>query len=246
MQTSSPKWWSGVRVFLMVSGCASAPPPQPWTHVGPSRTLEILVRRQCTSCHGVDTVFGAATTTRESPRDRACTAEEPADGFCHVPALASMERFRASWLREFLAAPFPVRPGLAQPMPPTDLTALEIDALVTGWSAEEGPESEASRPSAAEFEQGRALFTVRGCHACHQLGAVPATSSEPGRLLALAPDLAHARRRLTRATLERFLRDPRAVEPTTEMPALGLSTGEARALAGFLVFAPLAAAPSAP
>lgn len=234
-----------VAVVLAVVSCASVPPAQPWTHVGPSRTLEILVRRGCTSCHGVDNAFGAATVTPESPLERACTTPEPFDGFCHVPALSSMERFRASWLRAFLAAPSSVRPQLEAPMPATGLTALEIEALVTGWRAEDASVAEPVRPSAAVLQHGEALFTARGCAGCHQLGARSAVeSAEPERLRVLAPDLAQTRRRLSPATLERFLRDPRAVVPTTEMPVPNLSPDDARALAGFLSFAPLPSAAS--
>ncbi len=233
----------------LAAACAKAPPPQPWTYVGPSRVLEILNRHRCPACHSVEAVFGAASQEdAEPPPERACTrtrVEGDGEAFCHVPTLASMHRFRARWLRSFLAAPADLRPGLTEAMIRHDLSPAEVDALVVGWGAavDEAPEP---TPPPTSLARGAALYEQKQCGACHQFGGRPvalsATPAPTPRQLALAPDLKHTRLRLPRATVERFLLLPASVRPTTEMPRTPLSAEEARALADFIAFAPVDAA----
>lgn len=225
----------------LLAGCARLP-PQPWTQVGPSRVLEILNRHQCSTCHSVESVFGAASAGEaDAPApERACTRARDASegqGFCHVPSLASMERFRARWLRAFLESPGDVRPHLAEQMITHDLTPAELDALIIGWRASV-EEPEPAAPPPAELARGEALFEQKQCGGCHQFGARGLTPGTPtDRQRALAPDLQHTRRRLSLATLERFIFSPAAVKPTTEMPRTPVTPDEARALAAFVYFA---------
>lgn len=237
-------------VLALLAGCAKLPPPQPWTNVGPSRVLEVLNRHHCAGCHSVESVFGdASVAATEAPAEpeRACTRARPAnegEGFCHVPTLASMERFRARWLRSFLESPIDLRPNLAELMIRHDLTPAEVDILIVGWRAQpEEPLTPA--PSEVEVAQGAALFHEKQCGACHRFADLPleAGSVATVRQRALAPDLQHARLRFSRSMVERFIFSPGAVKPTTEMPRTPLTPGEARALADFIYFAPLAVFP---
>ncbi|MHB8876313.1 MAG: hypothetical protein ACYC8T_21685 [Myxococcaceae bacterium] len=164
--------------------------------------------------------------------------------YCHVPALSSMERFRAGWLREYLEAPYDVRPNLLESMIRHRLTPAEAESLVAGWNgAPELPEP--PRPSPERLSQGQALFDHKSCGLCHLFGnrvfeVASGWQFDPlprVRLRALAPDLQHARHRLDRRTIARWIRDLSKVKPTAEMPRLKVSLEEAEALADFVYFA---------
>ncbi|MCC6333771.1 MAG: cytochrome c [Myxococcales bacterium] len=216
--------------LLLLCGCSAAfPPPTTTRVVGPSQVQSLLNQHECHTCHSLEAVFGATSRANgervEAPRRAA-------------PTLASMERFRAQWLRRFLADPSPVRPRLAQRMPrPERLGVLDIEVLIEGWGAEEDARGEGpgpSSPSGARLAQGAARFAASGCGSCHG----PDGTDE------LAPDLRHARERLSRVTLARWIRDPAAVKPTTTMPPTGLDEADAELLADFVYFAGAGALPA--
>ena len=75
-----------------------------------------------------------------------------------------------------------------------------------------------------------------GCGSCHEIPGVKGASGLVG------PPLVHWRRRSfiagelanTPDNLMRWLRDPKAVEPGTDMPALGVTDLEARDITAYL------------
>jgi cytochrome c2 len=82
--------------------------------------------------------------------------------------------------------------------------------------------------NAADPDYGRALFVAKGCHACHIHSAVSNSVSGPvigPNLSSYHPDPGFVRR---------WLRNPAALRPNTEMPKLVLSEGEIDALVAFL------------
>lgn len=88
----------------------------------------------------------------------------------------------------------------------------------------------------AQAERGRAVIAAHGCAACH---LIPGIRGAQGRV---GPPLTRMGRRVyiagllpnTRAAMVRWLRDPPAVDPTTAMPAVGLSEADAQAAAAYL------------
>jgi cytochrome c oxidase subunit 2 len=102
------------------------------------------------------------------------------------------------------------------------------------WLANAG--RPAAAPVGAQAEEGRRLFTSRGCASCHQLRGSEAHAT-------VGPDLTHLAGRRTiaaltapndRPALEAWLANPQAIKPGNQMPDLGLSRGEGRALTAFL------------
>ena len=81
-------------------------------------------------------------------------------------------------------------------------------------------------PMIAPAARGKALFRAKGCAACHAHAAVESSDFEVG------PNLTNYR--ADPAYLQRWLRDPQAVKPTTSMPNLHLSDDEVEALIAFL------------
>ena len=78
--------------------------------------------------------------------------------------------------------------------------------------------------------EGRALFMAKGCAQCHQHAAV-ARSGDYGGMWS-APDLSIPRWEAD--YLRKWLKDPPAVKPGTNMPNLGLHDDEIEALIAFL------------
>lgn len=84
-------------------------------------------------------------------------------------------------------------------------------------------------PSQAEV--GKSLFMAKGCIVCHQNAAVnDAWKNFSG--FSVGPNLTNLK--ADPAFLHRWLKDPSAVKPGTEMPTLGLSDEEIDGLVAFL------------
>lgn len=175
--------------------------------------------------------------------------------FIDVPSLVGLDRrVRRSWIEAFLLHPHDVRPALAETMPRLPITvddAGAIAAALVPHQPDEKPDAWSTRaaPASAELAAGRALLDSKGCTACHRftgvppLRAVPDASTEAGRDLGravrLAPDLRHARIRLTQRSLLAWLKDPRALKRDSAMPQIPLSDDERSAIARYLLEAPL-------
>lgn len=123
-------------------------------------------------------------------------------------------------------------------MPRLALTDRELEDLVAflqwtsmidtqGWPPQDqGLRVAGARAMAAGVSPGGMLFREKGCFACHRL-------QETGGLL--GPDLSQVGLRLSYRVIERFLTDPRLVNPHATMPTPVLSHEERSELAGFLV-----------
>ncbi len=165
-----------------------------------------------------------------------------AEHYDHIPSLSSMDRFQADWLRGFLRAPYDLRPNLSESMIRHNLTDREIETLVRGWGLRQEPAVD-GRPAPARIEAGARLFEEKGCVACHlfgnnvypSVGDLTRTFTPENPLRAQAPDLRHARDRLSRQVLERWIRNPQAVKPDSPMPAASVTPDEAGLLADYLM-----------
>lgn len=131
------------------------------------------------------------------------------------------------WLETYLRTPTPVRP-MSPGMPNFRLTAREAEILADYILAT----LRDPRTQAAEIEfpadavrTGRALYTEKGCHACHRMGG------SGGRL---GPDLTAVGDRLTSSYLLERTKDARRFVPDIVEPRFGFSRREAYALAAYL------------
>ncbi len=233
---------------------------------GPSQAaLQILRQHECAKCHQVEGVrappkeascAGCHIDIATSEGDRARTArgqenyggswprfvERTGEHYCHIPTLSSMGRFQASWLRTFLLAPYDLRPNLGESMIRHALTDTEIEVLIRGWGTHDDVAH--SLPPPERVAAGAKLFDQKGCAACHLFGnakfpsAGEALASFTPRspLRALAPDLRHARDRLSHSVLEQWVRDPKSVKPDTTMPPMAVTAEEASLLADYIYF----------
>ncbi len=185
----------------------------------PGRLAPLLSRYRCTACHALAGQGGAI-----------------------APALDGLgTKLRTDWLRDYLAAPSPIRPGIQVSMPRLFLAPAELDAIMVALNAVADPRVSADVPAisgsnamATEAELGRKLFltgvgsdgeTVGVCAACHRHGS-------PGG--AAGPDLTHAAARLQSEWVYAWLRLGHRLVPATRMPSFNLSDTEARRLAAFV------------
>ncbi|MBI4785985.1 MAG: c-type cytochrome [Chloroflexi bacterium] len=118
--------------------------------------------------------------------------------------------------------------------------AAAIGVVGFAFAANQAPTAEtktAMPDTSAQTEQvelGKGLFVAKGCIVCHQNNAAHELAGN-FRSLSVGPDLSSPK--WTTEFLHRWLKDPSAVKPGTEMPTLGLSDVEIAALAAFLTAA---------
>lgn len=111
-------------------------------------------------------------------------------------------------------------------------------ALVLAGADCQGGRTEAARVPVAggDADRGKAVIRDVGCGRCHVIPGVDDADGTVGPPLTswarrsyIAGHLAN-----TPSNLVRWVTDPPAVEPSTAMPDLGLSDGEARDVAAYL------------
>ncbi len=242
----------GLALAAGIGGSSAAPAvAAPQAAVDP---VAAFVAGDCNLCHAVPGVEPAPRTTSctgchvwirqvaASPAKRAKALEvfpqweryeRNVATYLEVPSLdAAMARLDPAWVRGFLADPHDLRPHLPETMPRTALTAPQIEAIVAAFAAARAVVPETPPPDAARLAQGEALFTAKGCAACHTFGG-----RHVGARVPLAPDLAHARARLSPDHLAAWIRDPRAVSSAATMPALPLADDEVLALRDYVLLA---------
>jgi cytochrome c oxidase subunit 2 len=102
------------------------------------------------------------------------------------------------------------------------------------WLAEQA--RPARTPTSALAQRGEKLFAANQCASCHAIRGTSAAGQ-------VGPDLTHVSRRATiaaltlpntRRELAAWIRDPQSIKPGNRMPTLGLSRGDAEAVAAYL------------
>jgi cytochrome c2 len=93
-----------------------------------------------------------------------------------------------------------------------------------------GPQSD------GDARRGRAIIEAYGCGACHIIPGVPGANGLVGPPLIFfgARTMIAGELPNTPENLERWLQNPRAVEPGTAMPDLGLSPDQAQDITAYL------------
>jgi len=162
-----------------------------------------------------------------------------------VPTLTgASKRFRRDWVERFLLNPHDLRPRLAPTMPRLAISAADARDLAAFLVPDEPAKQPVSAPSAEALREGRELFEKKGCGSCHVVsgaapfkGAAPAKQGERGitQAVRLAPDLRHARDRMTLDTAVRWIKNPKGIKSDALMPETPLSDDEAHKLAGFVL-----------
>lgn len=165
-----------------------------------------------------------------------------------VPSLVAVgRRLEGRWLKAYLTDPHDLRPHLSESMVRTAFTPAQLEDVVAFLMRDVQPADGPAIPQdRASIQQGEALFSSKGCVACHLFGArrlagmdKDAFTPSPHSMKALAPDLRHTRDRFQQGVLVRWIMDPQAIKPDSPMPRLGVTLPEAQALAAFILLGDL-------
>ncbi|MGF1468617.1 MAG: hypothetical protein ACFCGT_21035, partial [Sandaracinaceae bacterium] len=213
------------RAALARYGCANC-------HQLPGRPT--LGRGSCGGCHRE--VLGR----RRSGLGRAPHVEH----YVHAPDLRNIaRRLRPAYLVRFLQDPHDVRPRLEETMPRLPVTPEDARAIVAFLRASAGPVDvpRAPAPLEANVTPGRAAFRRAGCPGCHDLGNLdfgvhlpPAAFRGLRQQAYEAPNLRFVRDRLEPDVALAWIRDPRTIDPNTQMPHPSLTRQDAVAIRDFL------------
>lgn len=229
-------------------------------HGDAERGRALVETYQCNRCHG------GLSEVPETPMERHCTTchQEVLDGkFDHkeesarwkknvlylteTPTLEAIgKRYAYGWIVRFLLDPHDLRPHLTYSMPALDLDAQKARDIAT-YLVKNATTAQGEL-AGANPARGRQLLDDKGCSGCHTFSGVPALASAPSlkglsgdalRAVELAPDLRHARTRMTPATVIAWVTDPASIQPNTRMPKLMLEPDEARDVAAYILTTPL-------
>ncbi|WP_236020529.1 c-type cytochrome [Sabulicella rubraurantiaca] len=104
------------------------------------------------------------------------------------------------------------------------------------WQHQERQRSFATEETGGNPEAGHAALIRFGCGGCHRISGVAAARGRVGPSLAGLSGRTYLAGRLPNepAQLIRWIREPRAVDPQTAMPDLGVEERDARDMAAYL------------
>ncbi len=172
----------------------------------------LLGELNCTGCHEAGSSYLASLSSKQPPI---------------LDAIG--ERVHPEWLVDFLANPHDVKPGTTMP------------DLMSGMSAEQRREASVAIANylvgdatiqmggkTANTGQGERVFHEAGCVACHMPRDGRKASADT------SVPLVGLENKYSRASLEKFLKDPLAVRPSGRMPKINLGGDNWRHVAQYL------------
>jgi cytochrome c2 len=95
-------------------------------------------------------------------------------------------------------------------------------------------------PPDARVDRGRAAIVRYGCGACHTVAGIPSARGLVGPPLSGLRERAYIAGMLSNSSdnLQRWIQNPKTVNPGTAMPALGLSARDAADIAAYIYSIP--------
>jgi mono/diheme cytochrome c family protein len=178
----------------------------------------IVRDHNCIGCHTFEKEKGKTDALGEA----AIRATIKDQGYWPPMLYGEGEKVIPIWLFNFLKGPTPIRPWLTARMPTfglSDHETVAISRMLASLDSAEYPfETDYFKlePATPDIVAGGAkLFTEFKCLQCHFSG-----TGKPERDAAdLAPNLSLARQRLRPLWIEKWLRNPEALQPGTRMPS---------------------------
>lgn len=109
------------------------------------------------------------------------------------------------------------------------LAIVGLTAMGIAGGPASGPEAGSAKSSHDPIEHGRKLFLEMKCIQCHRVGPEGPEGGDKG------PDLTHIARRMRADFLPDWIRNPRNLDPTTEMPSFEGTEDELDAVVEYLL-----------
>ncbi len=168
------------------------------------RARRFIHENNCRGCHLLDGLGGGIYETIENEGMRPPNLNTQGD------------RTKAEWLFHFLKEPSTVRFWLNARMPTFGFSDEQANTLVEGFMAMEGAqpfETKEKEYEPALLAEGDRLLVLLQCERCHIASAVGTMEASQ-----LAPSFRTARERLREDWIVRWMADPQAIAPGTQMP----------------------------
>lgn len=241
-----------VLIFLLIGCDRKRPDPGSST----SDHLPTVERFECARCHRIQGVAQPEPMLNCTGCHRAVftdhfknypdkTVEHWRDNVRHfrlTPSLAGIDRFRRQWFVEYLQEPHNIRPGLTEQMPRLRISQTDAKRLADELGLNETHEND--QENRGNMARGRELFETYSCNECHSFTGTdappgPAFDGPSPATQRRAPDLRHARRRMSRNSLDRWLENPRKVKADALMTMVVSNPSDRADLVAYLVDTPL-------
>jgi cytochrome c2 len=117
----------------------------------------------------------------------------------------------------------------------TDEQAGAVTAYLISVSARSEYRNSGDNPTGGNTQRGKQLVETAGCLACHAIAENTKVRETRGTSYDIAPELTRVGSKTNPAWLYDWIRNPRRFNPTTKMPNLRLTDGEARDIVSYLI-----------
>ncbi|MFQ5666205.1 MAG: c-type cytochrome [Candidatus Binatia bacterium] len=175
-----------------------------------SRGADLFMEKGCYGCHQVKGM-------RYQPK--------------YAPPLSTLKSKLVdarNWTYAWIRDPARLSPNTAMPnFQLTDEEVGKVTAFLLSFPA--GKTAEPVALAGASAEEGKRLFTERGCHGCHGVAA------DEDSVSPRVPHLAGIGSKVTPEWLDRWIADPKAYNPDTAMPKVELTDAERHAVVAYLL-----------
>jgi mono/diheme cytochrome c family protein len=198
----------------------------------------------CNECHENESSLNFApefTKAKQLMIENGCHGCHEIKGYTDLPKIGpDITRIAAkttpSWIYSWIRNPKQYNPHTRMP----DFKFSEEQAeAVTAFLVSLG-EKDPFLPvtgsiSGGDARRGKQLVESAGCLACHAVGDQTKVRDQRGTSYDIAPELTRIGAKVDGAWLFDWVRNPRHYNPTTRMPSLRLTDGEARDIVAYLV-----------
>ena len=192
----------------------------------------------CVKCHGIDEDLEGAKLLAKGKKiftKKGCYRCHETKGFQYLeksthtgPSLTNVAySTKPNWLISWIQHPKQLRPDTS--MPNFDFSREEAEAIASYlWKVSEETIESYDLPQfpAGDIEEGKRLFSTKGCYVCH---------SDGNEGLDFAPNLFNIGDKLNYKYAVNWLLNPKKYQPQSVMPSFRLSEDEAKLMAAYLM-----------
>ncbi len=200
----------------------------------------------CNECHENESILAGAPEFTKAKRlmiESGCHGCHEIKGYTDLPKigpqLTSISfKTTPTWVYRWVKNPKDYNPHTRMPnFKLSDEEAEAVTAYLVSVS-EKGNFAFASPKGAyagGSVQRGKEVFETAGCQACHVVGEMTKVRQARGTSYDIAPELTRVGSKVNPEWLYDWVRNPRHFNPTTKMPNLRLTDGEARDIVAYLM-----------